>query len=129
MKSRNTMTFKDVQDYYFKEATHLAATSVCVMLIAMNQELGIGKKRAERIVERYRRINMQLNDYDDDTRSDAEIRTRMQEIGLQEFADQMMGMHTLKQYGQEKKIRNSVSIAESAQAQKNLKLMQELMNR
>lgn len=126
MQSRRRMTFSDIQEYYYRLATHTTAHSICVLLIALNEELGIGKERLNRVVDRYVRINRGLNDYQDETRSDAELRTRMSEIGLQEFADAIMATHDIKKYRQEIKQMNAVSVQEAAEAQRMLKIMKEL---
>lgn len=129
MNARKRGTFSDCQEHYYRLATKLVADSICVMCIAMNEELGIGKGRMNRIVDRYRKINSTLNDYQDDARFEAEIRTRMSQIGLQEFADAIMSTHDIKRYRQEVKRMNTVSIKEATEAQEKLKVMMELMKK
>lgn len=129
MQVRKRGTFSDCQEHYYRLATKLVADSICVMCIALNEEFNIGKQRMQRLVERYCSINRRLNDYQDDARFESEIRQRMAEIGLQEFADHIMSTHDIKRYRQEVKQMNAVSVKEAAEAQKQLQMMQELMKR
>lgn len=127
MFARKVYTFEECQKFYFREATETVAQSVCIMLIALNEELGIGKERLRRVVERYGKLTAHMNDYKDDVKSGAEIRSRMKQIGLQEFADQILSMHDLGEYQQEAKVRDRVSLKEAAEAQKMLQKMKALM--
>ena len=127
MKARKVITFKDIQDHFYRLYTHSVATSICIMIIALNEEFGFGRERLTRLVERYRGINLQLNDYQDDAKVDAVIRSRMDELGLQEFSDAIMAMHEIKKYDREVKRMNTVSIKEAQQAQEMLKIMKGLM--
>ena len=127
MICRKRNTFEDVQQFYFEHATSLVGQSLSVMIIALNEEFSFGKERLNRLIERYMDINRRLNDYQDDARSEAEIRTRLEETGLKEFADFMLRSHDIKKYRQEIKQKNVVSIKEAAQAQEMLRKMKELM--
>lgn len=127
MLARKTMTFKDIQDYYYRLSTHSIAKSICVLIIAINEEFGFGRERLSRLVERYRKITRGLNDYQDEDRADAEVRVRMAEIGLQEFADAIMATHHIEKYRQEVKKMNAVSIKEAQEVQEMLKIMKGLM--
>lgn len=129
MKSRTPSSFNNVQDFYFRLATHMVAQCVCVMTIAIHEEFGFGKERCKRLIERYKKINRHLNDYQDDAKSDAETRRMMTDIGLQEFADEIMATHSLNKLWQERKQMNTVSVKEAAEAKKNLEIMQSLMKR
>ena len=57
----------------------------------------------------------------------SQIRTRLEETGLKEFADFMLRSHDIKKYRQEIKQKNVVSIKEATQAQEMLRKMKELM--
>lgn len=128
MLSRKRYTFSDVQDYYYRLATHMVGHSISVLLLAMNEEFSFGKERLSRLIERYMQINHRLNDYQDGDRADAELRTRLAEVGLQEFADHILKTHEIKRYNQECKRMNTVSVTEAAKMQENLQKMKELMN-
>jgi len=127
MQSRRVNTFEDIQQYYFDHATSLVAHSISVMIIALNEEYNFGTERLNRLLARYQKINRHLNDYQDDAKSQAEIRTKLHNMGLQEFADYMLGMHTIQKYRQEIKNINKVSLQEAAEAQKMLQKMKALM--
>ena len=129
MMARKRGTGNDIQEFFFRLATHMVAQSVCVMVIAIHEEFGFGKERCTRLVERYKKINRHLNDYQDEVKSDAETRRMMAECGLQEFADQILSMHDIKKYRTEVRQMNAVSIKEAEEARKNLKKMQELMKK
>lgn len=127
MQARKTHTFKDIQEHFYRLSTHAIAHSVCVLIIALNEEFGFGAERLKRLINRYYKINRSLNAYQDEARSDAEIRTRMAELGFQEFADAIMATHDIKKYRQEVKQMNQVSVKEAAEMQKALKMMKGLM--
>lgn len=127
MKARAIGTGNDIQEFFFRLATHMVSQSVCVMTIALHEEFGFGTERCSRLLERYKKINRHLNDYQDEAKSDAETRRMMADIGLQEFADAIMAVHDIKKYRQEVKQMNKVSIKEAAEARKNLEIMQALM--
>lgn len=126
MNVRKVNTEKDIRDYYFRLATHLAGSSVCTMLLAMNEEFGIGPVRLKRLVERYTKITRRLNDYGDGDKSDAELRNRLEELGLEEFATAMLKMHDIEDYRRDVKKMNAVSIKEAAEAQEMLRIMKGL---
>lgn len=127
MTARKIHTVKDVQEHFYRLSTHAIAHSVCVLIIALNEEFGFGAERLKRLIDRYYKINRSLNAYQDEARSDAEIRTRMAELGFQEFADAIMATHDIKKYRQEVKQMNQVSVKEAAEMQKAMKMMKELM--
>lgn len=129
MFARKRATFEDVQDYYFTKATDLVADSICVMLLAMNEELGIGKVRVKRVIERYMKINRHYNDYQDDTRRQIEIKQRLAELDLTEYADFLLSKHTIQGYHREMKQQNQVSVVEAAKMQEQLQIMKSLMNK
>ncbi len=128
MKARKRMTPEDMQEWFFEEATSMVQDSLCVFFIAMNEELGIGKDRAERVVERYHSLNSRLNEYDD-VKRDIEIRGRLEQMKLGSIAEAFGVKYTFKKYLHEKKKANEVSVVEAANMQKQLKLMKELVNR
>lgn len=127
MNARNPNTINNIQDHYFRMATHMVATCVCTMTVAIHNEFGFGKERCARLLEQYKKINRHLNDYQDETKSDAELRTVMAEIGLQEFADQILQMHRVERYLREMNQMNKVSFKEAEEARRNLELMKKLL--
>lgn len=128
MKSRKVFTKEDIEDYYFALACGIVGDSICVMMLALNEELGIGKERAKRVIERYFAINRHYNEYGDDVRREREIKQRMKELDLEDCAQHLYSRQSVKRYHQEYKKQNEVSVVEAANMQKQLKLMKELVN-
>lgn len=129
MKARMRGTGNDIRDFYFRLATNMVAHSVCVMTISLHEEFGFGKERCGRLLERYMKINRHLNDYQDEALSDAEIRRMMDEIGLDDFCNGILRTHDIKDYCQEIKKMNMVSLKEAKEAREGLQAMRELMKR
>lgn len=127
IRARNRGSFNDIQQFYFERATHMVAICVCTMTVALHEEFGFGNERCARLLERYKKINRHMNDYQDDVKSEAELRGAMAQIGLQEFADQILSMHEIEHYRQEIKNMNKVSVKEAAEAKRQLEMMQEIM--
>ena len=105
MKSRQ-VTHKEMQEYYFRESTKMTARSLCVMMIALNEEFGFSGKRIRRLFKRYMEINRRINDYCDNVRLEVEIRERLGKMKVADIADGLLKIHDIKEYRQEIKLQN-----------------------
>ena len=88
MKARvlPSLTNKEIKilaDYTDRQIIRGVTRAQWLMLIACNNALGIGKKRAEKVLEEYEKLVKDFEKYKSDNVADEIILKRIQQIGLE----------------------------------------------